>query len=127
MAAREGSIRLLGRERGLDDQIGDAERARDRRPEPVRRLVVEVIGEPGCRPLVRQAPRDSAAAAALPGGAPSACEPLLADRVAGAIVAPQPAGQLDLVPARARERRKSARAMRRSPDGIGWSGGFIGA
>ena len=53
-----GAARLLRGVGRLGDDIGDAELRRDRRAEPVRRLVIEVIGEPEVRP--RRAVLDAA-------------------------------------------------------------------
>src|SRR3546814_10596460 len=50
MAAIPGSAGALVGDRCLGHDIGDAELGRHRRSDPVRGLVVEVIGEPQIRP-----------------------------------------------------------------------------
>ena len=51
MAQGIGAAGALAGDGGLGDQIGDGERPGDVGPQPVRRLVIEVIGEPGRRAL----------------------------------------------------------------------------
>jgi hypothetical protein len=49
MTGRPRTGRALRRVRGFGDDIGDAERRADRRAKPVRRLIIEVVGEPQLR------------------------------------------------------------------------------
>ena len=56
MAELPRSVSALRRVRSLGDHVGNAERLADDRPEPVGRLVVEVVGEPKLRPIGRRRP-----------------------------------------------------------------------
>ena len=88
----------------LGHDIGDAQRAADGGPQPVRRLVVEVVGEPELAAAAPAAAADSAAAAAQP-AARQVRRAVLPARIAVPVVAPKAAGQLDLVPEAGEERR----------------------
>ncbi len=116
----------LRRVRRLGDDVRNAERRADRRAEPVRRLVIQVIGEPQ---LGRGGRRRAATAAAA---ARRSRPPIAASRACRAgspspSIAAQPRGDKRLVPGAGASASSSSCATRRSPDGTGWSGGFSGA
>ena len=127
MAQGIGAAGALAGERGLGDQIGDGRAPWRRRAHPVRRLVIEVIGEPGGRALGRRAGGIVGAAGArrwrAAGGRARSCwragRPRrhgLRSRLASSTRWPA-----------CSQAWISSRAMRRSPEGTGWSGGFSGA
>ena len=97
VSPRPGAVRALVRDRGLGQEIGDAERLADARADPVGRLIIEVIGEPCAWALVRRA-RPVAPQQPLGHGRPDALQARLIGRITRAVPAAQSAGQFDLVP-----------------------------
>ena len=79
MAEVPAPARLLRRVGGLGEDVGNAEPRGDRRAEPVRRLVIEVVGEPEVGPRRRARRRAESRSASLP---PSVAQPLLPRRIA---------------------------------------------
>ena len=116
MAQGMGPAGALAGDRGLGHQIGDGQRPGDIGPQPVGRLVIEVIGEPGGRALGRRAGGVVGAAGARarrrpPRRPPSARAPSLrrlARRLATSTRCPA-----------CSQAWIRSRAMRRSPEGTG--------
>ena len=126
MRRRPGAARALAGARGLRHDIGNAQGVGDPRADPIRRLVVQMIGEPEARPIagasVRPA-RDEAirfgrccCGALHPGRLRRRPGPSCAARLRAPARKPASTSAF-----------RSRRAMVRSPEGAGWSGAFIGA
>ena len=95
VADAPGAARLLGRVRRLRDHVGDPQAFAHTRTEPVRRLVVEVIGEPEAgapgRRLLPVAPRQAFGQAG-----PGVPEARLSLGVARPVEAPEAGREVDL-------------------------------
>ena len=107
MAKRPGSASALHRPRAFRDDVRDAERVGDMRTDPVRSLVIDVIGEPQARALVprkRVRVLDQAI-----GFEPRLCaQALLQGCVAGAVEGPQRARRWGANRARSSPRSRAA-------------------